>query len=214
MLDERNIQVLIWPDLTMLIAKRQPVVIDIAADPSNNIRVNQNFRRKDMSLAFRRIMIVLTTVLLAMALGACQSKKKSSDEGMDGGIDSAAMNFDPSGSDSGAIAGLYTINFDYDRATLTSEARAKLKENANWMKANSGVSVQIEGHCDMRGSIEYNLSLGERRAKAVKSYLVSLGVASDRLSVISYGKEKLLAMGDTEADHARNRRANFVPLAR
>jgi peptidoglycan-associated lipoprotein len=80
------------------------------------------------------------------------------------------------------------------------------------MKKNPNVNVQIEGHCDARGSIEYNIALGERRANAVKNYMTSLGIPGDRLSVISYGKEKPLNQGDSESAYAANRRANFVPL--
>lgn len=159
---------------------------------------------------------------LAMALSACSSKKKGTDAenmGADANaaqtapqIDSAAMNFDAAGSDSGKISGLQTINFAYDKATLTPEAKTKIQGNAEWLKTHANVNLQIEGHCDSRGSIEYNLSLGERRAQSVKSYMTSLGVAAGRLSIISYGKEKPLTNGDSEADMARNRRANFVPL--
>ena len=160
-------------------------------------------------------------ILLASAVFvSCASKKKTDDSLTDGSatqqapqIDSTAMSFDPQGSDSGRISGLETVFFDYDKAALSSSAKKAIAGNADWMKNNSRVSVQIEGHCDNRGSIEYNLALGERRAQAVKSHMVSLGVATNRLSIISYGKEKPLASGDSEDAHARNRRANFVPVA-
>jgi peptidoglycan-associated lipoprotein len=115
------------------------------------------------------------------------------------------------GSDSGSIAGLTTVHFDYDSATLRSDTKAELAKNAEWLKANPGTNIQIEGHCDSKGSNEYNLSLGERRASAVKAYMQTLGIEAGRMSTVSYGEEKLLSMGDTEADHAKNRRANFVP---
>jgi peptidoglycan-associated lipoprotein len=159
---------------------------------------------------------------LVIALGACSSKKKGADaENLTGDananqtapqIDSSPMGFDAAGSDSGKIAGLQTINFAYDKATLTPDAKTKIQGNVGWLKAHAAVNIQIEGHCDSRGSIEYNLSLGERRAQSVKSYMTSLGIAAGRLSIISYGKEKPLSNGDSEADMARNRRANFVPL--
>lgn len=151
-------------------------------------------------------------------LVACGSKNKKADEsgaltGEPGSeISSKSMNFDAEGSDSGKIEGLTTVNFDYDQATLTDRARTQLKENANWIKNNSSAVVQIEGHCDTRGSVEYNLALGERRAKSVKNYLVNLGVDAKRLTIISYGEEKPLEDSNTESAHARNRRANFVPL--
>ncbi|MGZ3721518.1 MAG: peptidoglycan-associated lipoprotein Pal [Bdellovibrionales bacterium] len=132
---------------------------------------------------------------------------------MDSNIASTDLSFDSTGSDSGKINGLHTIHFDYDSSTLTSETRKQLSENADWIKANPKVTVQIEGHCDSRGSVEYNLALGERRAKAVKNYMTSLGLDSKRMTIISYGEEKPVASGDNEEAYAKNRRANFVPLA-
>lgn len=160
-------------------------------------------------------------VLCVAGLAACKSKPKADDAGAAGGgdaglqspaISSDAMNFDAQGSDSGKISGLQTIHFDLDKSNLTSDAKHKAQGNADWLKSHPTTNLQIEGHCDARGSVEYNLSLGERRAQAVKSYLVSLGVESNRLSIISYGKEKPIAMGESEADYAKNRRANFVPI--
>jgi peptidoglycan-associated lipoprotein len=106
---------------------------------------------------------------------------------------------------------LTTVHFGYDKATLDSKAKSDIARNVEWMRANPNVRVQIEGHTDARGTIEYNVALGERRANAVKPYMVSLGIPAERLNTISYGKEKPLEMGDTEAAWARNRRANFVP---
>jgi len=162
------------------------------------------------------IVVGVATLFLA----ACGSnQKKSSDgasektSGQNGSdVTGKAMTFNPTGSDSGAIGGLQTINFEYDKARLTTKARRILAENAEWIKNHSDANMQIEGHCDEHGSIEYNLSLGERRAKSVKRYLVSLGVQSSRLSIISYGEEKLVDTGDSDSAHARNRRANFVPI--
>lgn len=161
------------------------------------------------------VVTALTVTALALASG-CKGRQKAADAdglgaGM-GGVDSTSMSFDPQGSDSGRIEGLVTVNFGYDRSSLDNAAREKLRGNAQWMQNNPNVRVQIEGHCDARGSIEYNIALGERRANAVRDYLMSQGVSADRLSVISYGKEKPLAMGDSEAAYAQNRRANFVPL--
>lgn len=156
---------------------------------------------------------------LLLILGVACSKKTKDDKtdpnslppGESAAISSENMNFNPAGSDSGTINGLSTINFAYDSSTLDTFSRGKLKSNAEWMKTNSRYTIQIEGHCDSRGSVEYNLALGERRAKVVRDYLQNLGVDKGRLSVVSYGKEKLLELGDSEAVHARNRRANFVP---
>lgn len=163
----------------------------------------------------RFLVLGLATVALSVA---CKSKPKSEDmskaEGqpMDSAVSSKEMNYDATGSDSGKIDGLHTVHFDYDQATLGSDSRKDLANNAEWIKAHTQATIQIEGHCDKRGSTEYNLALGERRAKAVKGYLSNLGIKSKRLTVISYGEEKPLDPGDTEEAFAKNRRANFVPL--
>lgn len=107
------------------------------------------------------------------------------------------------------VAGMERIHFDFDQFTLSAEARQTLGQNAKYLNANEAVQVVIEGHCDDRGSDEYNLALGESRALAAKSYLVSLGISSKRLSVISYGEEKPLDASTGEAAWAQNRRAEF-----
>jgi peptidoglycan-associated lipoprotein len=156
--------------------------------------------------------------LLSICLFACPSKPKSSDTAVEAvpvsgdDVSSSPMNFDTAGSDSGRIEGLTTIYFDYDKASLSSGAKSTLQENAAWMKKNSGVKLQIEGHTDARGSLEYNLALGERRANSAKNYLQSLGIPASRLVVISFGKEKPLVNGESEEAFSKNRRANFVPL--
>ncbi|GIL16801.1 MAG: hypothetical protein BroJett040_05520 [Oligoflexia bacterium] len=166
----------------------------------------------------KKFVQVSCAITLAFALGACSSKKKTEETTTEQvqqapQIDNTAMSFDAAGSDSGNISGLQTVNFDYDKATLSAETKKKIAGNVDWMKSKANVNIQIEGHCDARGSIEYNLSLGERRARSVKDYMVSLGIPAARLSIISYGKEKPLAKGDDEASYSKNRRANFVPLA-
>jgi len=107
------------------------------------------------------------------------------------------------------MAGMKRIQFDFDQFTLSSEARQVLGANAKYLNAMSAVKVVIEGHCDERGSDEYNLALGESRALAAKSYLVSLGVSAKRLSVISYGEEKALVDASNADAWAQNRRAEF-----
>ena len=167
----------------------------------------------------KNVLAFLSVFLLVAGL-SCSSKDKKADEDSaavaagepDANVSAKDMSFDPEGSDGGKISGLSTVNFEYDKATLTSVTRDLLKENANWIKGNDNVVVQIEGHCDTRGSVEYNLALGERRAKSVKSYLESLGVDPKRMTIISYGEEKVIDSGDSEDAHAKNRRANFVPL--
>lgn len=102
------------------------------------------------------------------------------------------------------------IHFEYDQARLLPEAKVILKRKAKWLLANPGVNVIIEGHCDERGSNEYNMALGDRRAHSAKNYLVDLGVPAQRLTTISYGEEKPLASGHNEMAWAQNRRDQFV----
>lgn len=160
---------------------------------------------------------ILAICLLTAFAVSCSSPKKKTDEdaaaagGQDTTISAKDMTFDPGGSDTGNIAGLTTVYFGFDRATLTEDARNALQQNADWLKQNAGVSLLIEGHCDRMGSIEYNLALGERRAKAVKAYLANLGIEEGRLSTISYGKERPLDPAENAAADSKNRRANFLP---
>ncbi|MCX7978679.1 MAG: OmpA family protein [Bdellovibrionaceae bacterium] len=158
---------------------------------------------------FRQLALFSAVIVLAFG---CSSKKKVDEQGPDKGVvETTPLNFDVAGSDSGKIPGLYTINFDFDKSTLSEDAKSKLRMNADWMRKNPDVKMTIEGHCDSRGSIEYNVALGERRAKVTRDYLVSLGIPRSRMKIVSFGEEKLLDQADTEAAHAANRRANFVP---
>ena len=106
---------------------------------------------------------------------------------------------------------LAMINFDYDSFTLSQAARDILYTNAEYLLKKYQGNVKLEGHCDERGSDEYNLALGENRAKAAMNYLITLGVQPERLSIISYGKEKPLDPGHDESAWARNRRVEFTP---
>ena len=105
---------------------------------------------------------------------------------------------------------LSEIHFDYDRADIREADRQVLTKNADALKKFDFLRVTIEGHCDERGTVEYNLALGERRARAAQDYLVSLGVAADRLKTVSYGKEVPLCQQSTEDCWARNRRDHFA----
>lgn len=104
---------------------------------------------------------------------------------------------------------LRTVRFDYDQSDLSEEARAILQANADWLQANPKRSIRIEGHCDERGTVEYNLALGQRRAAAVKDYLASLGVGAERMRTVSYGKERPADPGHAEFAWSQNRRAEF-----
>jgi peptidoglycan-associated lipoprotein len=125
------------------------------------------------------------------------------------GLQEQAVSDMPTAPEMVAVSGLQRINFAFDQYTLSDQAREILAGNATWMKANPGARVVIEGHCDERGSDEYNLALGERRALAAQNYLVSLGIAAGRLSTVSYGEERPFAPGQGEAAWAQNRRAEF-----
>jgi peptidoglycan-associated lipoprotein len=105
---------------------------------------------------------------------------------------------------------LADIRFEYDSATLTDEARATLEKHALWLQGRRDVRVTVEGHCDERGTVDYNLALGEQRARAAREYLASLGVAADRLRAVSFGKERPLDPGHDDAAWAKNRRAHFA----
>lgn len=104
---------------------------------------------------------------------------------------------------------LRTIHFDYDRSEIRTDQRPVLQQNAQWLREHPGVTILVEGHCDERGTREYNQALGERRANAARQYLISLGVESDRIQVISYGEERPTAQGSNEEAWAQNRRAEF-----
>jgi peptidoglycan-associated lipoprotein len=192
-----------------------------------------------MSLVRRRPLASLFVLAACVALAACGGKKRppalASPEGItpapaepadtipaqpiDEGPDIQAMEGEyPTGSDLPTDyettyeegSPLADVHFDLDSAALSEEARATLERHALWLQGHREVRVTIEGHCDKRGTTDYNLALGEQRARAVWDYLVGLGVAPDRLRTVSYGKERPLDPADTEEAYARNRRAHFA----
>jgi peptidoglycan-associated lipoprotein len=105
---------------------------------------------------------------------------------------------------------LKEVYFDFDSSDLTPQARSTLQANAQWLKANPSASVEIEGHCDERGTTEYNLALGARRARAAMEYLVSLGIPAARIKTTSYGEELPLCKEAAEDCYQKNRRDRFV----
>ena len=107
-------------------------------------------------------------------------------------------------------AGVFDAYFDYDKADLRPDVRAALSKTAEFLKSNPGIKVTVEGHCDERGSTEYNLGLGVRRADSVKQYIVSLGVSADRVNTTSFGKEKPFCTESNEGCWQQNRRGHFV----
>jgi len=126
---------------------------------------------------------------------------------------SAAASGSGEGSGERALAaggGLQPVYFDYDRSSIRSDARATMKANADWLKAHPAEKIRIEGNCDERGTKEYNVALGQRRAVSAKKYLTDLGIASHRISLLSYGKERPVCTDGSEACWQKNRRGDFI----
>ena len=166
-----------------------------------------------------RLPLTLLVLAFALTLGwGCPNKRSpalANARPGEGGADTAGDS--ASGSDiaggaafSGEGGPLVDIHFELDSAALSDEARSTLEKHALWLQGQRRASVTIEGHCDERGTVEYNLALGEQRARATRDYLVSLGVGQDRLRVVSFGKERPLATGADESSFAQNRRAHFA----
>ena len=157
----------------------------------------------------------LTTKILAMLsavalLAACETApQQGKDVNGNGGMGGAGGN--GSGENGVLAPGVPDrVFFGYDSSVIDSESQETLQKQATYLRSKSGINVTIEGHCDERGTREYNLALGERRASAAKSYLVSLGVESGRIQTISYGKERPAVVGDDESAWSQNRRAVTV----
>lgn len=150
-----------------------------------------------------------------LLVSACQSAPTTTDTGTTGGGSTTAGTVQPSGPVPGSKED-FVVNvgdrvfFGFDRYDLTPEATATLDRQAAWLKQYPGVTVTIEGHADERGTREYNLALGDRRAAAVKNYLVALGVDAGRVQTISYGKERPAVLGSNESAWAQNRRGVTV----
>lgn len=170
---------------------------------------------------FTRFLMIFGVVFVLAACSTTDDEMTASDEGMVGERDVITE---------GPLAGIYDepissqglgstgtqqelvvnvgdrVFFGYDRYDLSSEARTTLENQAGWVNQNSGTNITIEGHADERGTREYNLALGERRANSVKNYLVALGVDSRRINVISYGKERPAVPGANDSAWSQNRR--------
>jgi peptidoglycan-associated lipoprotein len=129
-----------------------------------------------------------------------------------GGVDSGALPENVAAINTGGY--LKDAFFDYDKADLRDDARTALAADAEWLKKYRTVQFLIEGHCDERGTSEYNLALGDRRANAAKEYLVSLGVDASRVKTVSYGKERAFCTESSEDCWQKNRRAHFLATAK
>lgn len=170
-----------------------------------------------MTILFKRSSIFNIFLLLALAsvfsLSSCSKKKylndgaevtgayEVSDEDIQAGNVSSDLN---------NAFGLQTVFFPFDSHEITGAAEEVLKENYDILANNLGITVQIEGHCDERGGIQYNLALGEKRAGVLKRKLVFMGISNSRVSTVSYGKERPLVEGNGEFSWSKNRRGNFV----
>ncbi len=165
--------------------------------------------------------LAAAAIVLAMVAG-CSSKQSGAGAGQGGpsgpGIDESKLNGGGSSLSqfkNGTLGAngqgpLTDIHFDYNDYSVRAQDGEILKTNADWITKNSAARVQIEGHCDNRGTEEYNIALGAKRAQAAKDYLETLGIAADRMSTISYGKELPVCSEDTDECWAQNRRDHFV----
>ena len=157
-------------------------------------------------------LLLLLVVLCLVFLGSCKSGKQ-----VDGTLPGAELSSESNEThdEGGEVENeMQRIHFDYDKYNIRHDAAAIVEKNAEYLKSNPTIWIQIEGHCDERGSAEYNLALGEKRASAVKDYLIKLGIEKKRLSVISYGEEKALEAGSDEHAWSMNRRAEFIVVSK
>lgn len=149
-----------------------------------------------------RFLAVLTSLALVSACASTESVEEASSTTSQAVVEGQNEDFAQTAKD--------RVFFGFDKSSLTSEAVNTLKAQAEWLQANPDTNVIVEGHTDDRGTREYNLALGERRAVAVKNYLISRGVDAERIKTISYGKERPAVVGANEAAWAQNRRAVTV----
>lgn len=150
---------------------------------------------------------ILSVFAALLLLAGCETASEGSGSATGGGQQSSAMGAGAAGS---ARIANDRVFFETDKSDLQAQARSTIEGWASWMKANPSSTVTIEGHADERGTREYNLALGERRAQSVKNYLVALGVDPNRVQTISYGKERPAVPGHDESAWAQNRRSVFT----
>lgn len=153
---------------------------------------------------FVKSIAVLSAVFLLSACATDPDNKGATDGTGNNISQDGRTTLDPEGNVSDRVL------FDLDSSQLTAEAQQILEVQAAWLKQNSSLNITVEGHCDERGTREYNIALGERRATAAKKFLTGLGVASNRISTISYGKERPAMVGSDESSWSQNRRAVSV----
>ncbi len=164
--------------------------------------------------------LAICILMLAVIVPGCAGKKKGTAGGPGSGLSEEGLasggsldQYRAGGTlPTGEAGALQDVMFAFDSYDLDEQARQTLRDDAAWLKDNAGVRVEIEGHCDERGTVEYNLALGANRARVAKDYLATLGVTGDRMSTISYGEELPLCHEHTESCWAENRRVHFVQL--
>lgn len=164
-------------------------------------------------------LLVLSLIAASLTLTSCAGSKKKAAATDSGNVEASqvdngnnnGMSLELNGdSDSNRAGALKTVYFGYNSAAIEGDTRDALNANAEFLKSNASVKVLVEGHCDERGSVQFNLALGEKRAKTVKDYLTSQGVAANRVTIVSLGKEKPVSFGHDEESWSKNRRGNFV----
>ena len=164
------------------------------------------------------IIKLLTSATLVFFLAACSTTPKgtadssgsgssSSSSDVSSSTSSDSVNIEPGSQEDLIVNVGDRVFFNYDSSDLDGDAQELLQDQVAWLKQYSDVSIIVEGHCDERGTREYNLALGEKRAQSVKNYLISLGISSDRVSTISYGKERPAVVGSNDGAWAQNRRS-------
>lgn len=161
--------------------------------------------------------LLLLTSLSLVSCGSKEAKEIEVDptQAVVDDASNSGMSLELNGdSDSQRAGGLSTVYFDYNSSSLTGSAKSALDSNVEFLQTTENVEVQIEGHCDERGGVQYNLALGERRAKSVKDYLAARGINARRITTVSYGKERPIEFGHDESAWGKNRRANFVITAK
>lgn len=172
-----------------------------------------------MSVRRMRAVAAMGLLLAFMSVG-CSAKKKGAAAGTAGGLGEEGLagggsleRYKQGTLGPGEEGPLKDIHFVFDSFELDEQARGLLRDDANWLKEHSRSKAEIEGHCDERGTVEYNLALGTKRAGAAKEYLVALGVSADRLTTISYGEELPLCHEHDESCWQKNRRVHFVVVS-
>ena len=154
----------------------------------------------------------LAVLLLGLSLTGCSKKaSETAQVGTEGAGAAESLDTADSGIMEGRTSGpMVPVYFEFDSSTIKGEQVQRIETDADFIKKNAALKIRIEGNCDERGTQEYNLALGERRAQSAKSYLVNLGVNVNQLTTVSFGEEKQLLFGHDEISWAQNRRDDFV----